>query len=227
MMHRSFSFYSLVFFAALSLSVGALAQEAVKSKADIQKMAEENKKKVEAEIEKETPITEWASSEKALLKRLPEGNQKIFFIMRQKHSAIRAVEVVRRDVGNAVKACGKENKDMTKTMNKRFKQWKDSINPILKNADDLLKTELKEQEAFHVSDYKHVMALNDKAYDFSESKIKKTPVTTKEACQKLLDSMDRTEDSLISLLQSILLPEDVVRERAEQAQKIKDKAEKK
>ena len=77
---------------------------------------------------------------------------------------------------------------------------------------------MKEQEAFHVSDYKHVTKLNEKAFKFSESKIQKTPVTTKEACEKLLESMNDTEDNLIKILQDILLPEEVIRERMKQAE---------
>jgi len=52
-----------------------------------------------------------------------------------------------------------------------------------------------------------------------ESKIEKTPVTTEEACQSLLESMDDTEDNLISLLQDILLPQEVIKNRVERANK--------
>ena len=104
--------------------------------------------------------------------------------------------MVKRDVGNAVKACSKKNKDMAKPMKARFKQWKGVVDPILKDAKKFLEIELKEQEAFHVSDFRHITKLNDKAYKYSESQIKKKPVTTKEACQGLLDSMDSTEEKL-------------------------------
>jgi|GEM_PF-3387052 len=208
----------------LSFSLPVSAQE--KSKEDVKKLAEENKKKVEAEIEKDTPITEWVSSENALLKRLAKPNQQTFFIFRNKHSVIRVVETVRRDVGNAVKACGAENKDMAEPMNKRFSDWKKAVESILKDAEKFLALELKEQEAFHISDYKHIMKLNDKAYAFSDAQVQKTPVTTVEACQGLLDSMDRTEESLVNLLQDVLLPEEVIKERAEQANKAKAQQEK-
>lgn len=201
----------------------------VLAKDDAKKLAEENKKKVQAEIKKDTPVTEWMSSENALLKRLPKQNQKIFFIFRNKYSVIRAVETVRRDVGNAVTACSKNNKDMKKTMKARYKQWTGSINPILKDAKKFLELELKEQEAFYITDFRHITKLNDKAYKFSESQVKKTPVTTKEACQGLLESMDRTEENLINILQDVLLPEEVVRERAQRAlatEKAKEEAKK-
>lgn len=177
--------------------------------------AEEEQKK-ENEV---TPITEWIDAENALLETLPAQNKKIFFILRNKHSVIRTVGVVKRDVGNAVKACGKENPDLKKPIRDRFKDWESAVSPVLKEAEKFLEIELKEQEAFHVSDYRHVTKLNDKAYKFSESKIEKTPVTEKESCERLLQSMDRTEDKLIGLLQDILLPEEVIRTRLDQGEK--------
>ncbi len=133
--------------------------------------------------------------------------------MRNKHSVIRTIEVVRRDITKAVKECGKENKDLKKPMKQRLKDWESAVNPIVKTARKFLEQELKEQDAFHLTDYRHVMRQNDEAFRFSDSKVEKTVVTTPEACNKLLDSMDRTEDDLIRLLQEILLPEEVIRTR--------------
>ena len=181
--------------------------------------------KATKDIAKETPITKWMNAENALLDSLPHGNREVLFIFRNKHSVIRSIEVVSDDVGSAVKACGKANPKMKKAMRSRFKDWKKAVFPILKEAKKFLKKELKEQEAFHISDYNHVMKLNDKAYKFSESKITKNLVTSKEACEGLLASMDATEDKLVGILQDILLPEEVVRERLEQAKKAKEKAE--
>ncbi len=216
--------YSSPFF-ALIFTILFLSPAFAADKDDVEKLSEENKKKVETEIKKETPITEWISSENALLKRLPKQNQQTFFILRNKHSIIRAIETVRRDVGNAVTACGKNNKEMDKPMRARYKEWTGNIDPILKDAKKFLNVELKEQESFHISDYRHITKLNDKAYKFSESKIKKTLVTTKEACEGLLASMDETEENLINILQDVLLPEEVARERSEQYQKAKEEKE--
>lgn len=184
-------------------------------------LAEDKKEKVA-----DTPITKWIKAENAMLDSLGRGSQKAFFVLRNKHSVIRSIGVVRRDIKNAVKACGKKNKDLKGPMNTRFKEWENAVLPILKDAEKFLELELKEQEAFHVTDYRHVMKLNDAAYKFSESKIQKTPVTTQEACEGLLNSMDETEDNLVSILQDILLPEEVVRERVEQAKKAEEKSKK-
>ncbi len=215
----------LLCFLTLSfISTPVLAQEEVKpSKEEIEKLADENKRKVEDEIKKDTPITEWLSSENALLDRLPEQNKQTFFIIRSKHSTMRAIETVREDIGSAVQACSKENPDLKKQMNERFDAWKGSVNPVLKEARTFLKQELKEQTAFHMTDYNHIIKLNDKAYKFSNEQVKKTPVTSKDACLRLVKSMDRTEDNLISLMQDILIPEEVIRSRSAQAEKAKEK----
>jgi plasmid rolling circle replication initiator protein Rep len=46
----------------------------------------------------------------------------------------------------------------------------------------------------------------------------------KEHCEGLLASMDRTEDQMIRLLEQTLLPESVIRQKYENAQKEKAKA---
>ena len=170
-------------------------------------------------VTKTTPITDWIDAENQMLDTMNLSSKEVFFIMRNKHSVIRTIEVVRRDIQKAVKACGKENKGLKNPMRDRLKDWENAVNPIIKNAREFLETELKEQEAFHLTDYRHVMRLNDKAFRYSDSKVEKTVVTTPEACQGLLDSMDRTEDELIRLLQEILLPEEVIRKRLKPSEK--------
>jgi len=160
-----------------------------------------------------TPVQEWVKAEKELLATMDRGNQEVFFVLRNKHSVIRSVEIVHRDIAVAVKACGKENAELKSAMSDRLKQWEGVVKPILKTAKKVLETELKEQEAFHITDYQHVIKLNDHAFNYSDKAIDKQLVTTPEACEGLLKSMDRTEDKLVNLLQAILLPENVIRQR--------------
>lgn len=173
--------------------------------------ADEEEKKLS--VTRSTPVSDWIEAENKMLDTLNLSGKEVFFIMRNKHSVIRTIEVVRRDIQKAVKECGKENKDLKKPMKERLKDWEGAVNPIVQTAREFLEKELKEQEAFHLSDYRHVIRLNDKAYKYSDSKVEKTVVTTEKACNNLLRSMDRTEDELIRLLQEILLPEEVIRTR--------------
>lgn len=170
-----------------------------------------------------TPLAKWIDAENALIDKLSQKDKESFFILRNKHSIIRAIEVVERDVGAAVKSCGKENPDLKKKMVSRFDQWKSAVSPILDNARKSLEREIAEQKIVDEKAAKNVLKLNDAAYKDSEKNIKKIPVTTKEACEGLLASMDRTEDDMVTLLQQSLLPESVIRKRSKDADKAEEK----
>jgi len=83
----------------------------------------------------ETPITKWMDAENAMIDTLPRQNQKVFFVLRNKANVIRSVNMVERDIKNAVKSCAKENKEISSDIKSRFKDWQRAVNPILKEAD--------------------------------------------------------------------------------------------
>jgi hypothetical protein len=128
--------------------------------------------------------------------------------------------VVRGEIEVAVKSCTKENPDIKEEMKSRFSDWEKAVIPLIKTAEKSLNREIKEQQAVHESDLRYILDLNNKAYEYSNSKIEKTPIHDIKSCQKLLVSLDKTEDNLIALLQEALLPEEVLRNRSERAQKI-------
>lgn len=183
--------------------------------------AETKKDTASAPKQEETPVTEWIAAENKLIDTLPQDGKEAFFVMRNKHSILRSVRVVSRDVGNAVKACGKSNPDMKPKMNARFKDWKNAVHPILSTAQKFLDEEINTQKVVFPSDFRYVLKMNDKAFEYTEKQITKEPVTTKEACEGLLESMDRTENDLIRLLQDALLPEGVIRDRVKRAEEKK------
>lgn len=170
-------------------------------------------KQVEVKPEKNNPVQAWMEAENKLIDTLNQRGKEQFLILRNKHSMVRTVRVVGRDVGGAVKACGKNNPDMKEEMDARFSEWSGAVNSILDDADKFLQKEIDEQQLVYPSDFRHILKLNDKAYDYTESQVKKEVVTSKDACKKLLASMDRTEDRMVELLQDILVPESVIRER--------------
>jgi hypothetical protein len=170
-----------------------------------------------------TPIQKWIDAENALIDPLSDKDKESFFILRNKHSIIRVIRVVEKDIQNAVKSCGKNNPDMKDAMNDRFAAWQKAVDPILDAAQIQLDKDLAAQKIVKVKDAKKVLKLNDEAYEFGEKQIVKNPVTTKEACEDLVKSMDRTEDEMIQLLQQTLLPESVIRQRAEAQEKEKEK----
>lgn len=117
---------------------------------------------------------------------------------------VRAVRLVEADVGKAVEACGKNNPDMKDEIEGRFKTWSGSVNPLLKKSGKEMDEAI---EAAAFPDKKKVKAyldLIDKAAEYADSKIEKTPLTTPEACTGLLESMNSTEPTMVELLQSIV-----------------------
>lgn len=188
--------------AVLMLAVPAAAQEVKKEPTSEASAAQE-----------QTPVTEWLAAETAVVDGLADQAAKeTYFILRNKYGLIRAVRVVKRDVGNAVQACGQQNPEIQDKMTQRFKDWTNAVDPVLKTAEGYLKQEIDTQSVVSADTFRDMLKLNDKAFNFQESKIEKRPVTELTACEKLLASMDRTETEMISLMQQTLLPESVIRD---------------
>lgn len=187
-------------------------------------------KKVEAQSAKAGPtgaLKEWMDAENKLIDPLSEKDRESVFILRNKHSMMEATRIVEGDIENAVKSCGKNNPDMKDKMNARFKQWQAAVNPILDAAKKQLKKDIEAQKIVDADDLEDVLDLQSDAYEDAEKKTVKQPVTTKEACEGLLASMDRTEDNMIRILQQTLLPEGAIRKRAADLEKTKPAAPKK
>ena len=117
---------------------------------------------------------------------------------------IRAVHLVEGDVSKAIAACGKTNPDMKGEMDARFEKWSTNINPLLKKSQADMDTTLKAAGFPDGEKVKAYLDLIDKAAQYSDSKIEKNVITTPEACGSLLKSMDDTEPTMTSLLQSIV-----------------------
>ncbi len=184
------------------------------------KKAPEPKKPVE-----NTPVKKWIDAENAVIDKLKPREQETFLLIREKYSIIKTIGIAKGDIGNAVKSCGKNNPDMKDKMESRFQQWQDAVDPIIKAAEKNLDSELNSQKVVEVSAAKNIFKLQDEAYAYNEKMTTKQVVTTAEACQGLLDSMDRTEDNMIKLLEQTLLPESVIRQQYERSVKARAKAE--
>lgn len=162
-----------------------------------------------------TPLNAWMDAENAMIEPLSNKQKESVFILRNKHSVIRVIRVVERDVKAAVQSCGKNNPGMKERMDARFKQWRNAVTPILDTAQKQLDKDINAQKMVDAKEFKRVLKLNDAAYEYSEKQIVKKPVTTAEACENLVKSMDRTENEMIMLLRQTLLPESIIREQSE------------
>ena len=214
------SFFLMTAFSLFAFVVPAFAadEKKVEKKPEIEKSA--------PAPAKDTPLKKWMDAENALIKPLSAKDQESFFILRNKYSVHRVIKIVERDVENAIKSCGKNNPDMKEKMTARYKQWTNAIDPILDTAKKQLDKDIENQTLVDVKEAKKVLKLNDEAYEYGEKQITKQPVTTKEACEGLLASMDRTEDDMVKLLQQTLLTESVIRKRNDDMNKAKKEAKK-
>lgn len=171
------------------------------------------------ETAKSTPITKWIAAENALIDPLSQADKESIYILRQKHSIIRVIGVVERDIGNAVKSCAKANPDMKAGIEGRFDQWKKAVKPVIDTARKNLDAEIDKQEIVDRNEFKKVLKLNDEAFEYGDKMTVKDPVSSKEACEALVESMDDTEDDMIKLLQDTLLPPSVIKSRVDREKK--------
>lgn len=190
-----------------------------------EKKEDEKSSVLETKKEKPTPVDAWVTAENAMIDKLSEKERASIFILRNKHSVIRAIDVVEKDIGAAVEACGKANPDLKEKMEARYEQWQNAVNPITETAQKNLKSDINNQKIVKPSELKKVLKLNDKAFEYSDKMTVKTPVSSAAACNNLLKSMDRTEDEMVTLLRQTLLPESVIKSRAEKQAKESKKAE--
>lgn len=188
-----------------------LSKEEKRQAKEVQSIIRQQKE--DSESKKATPLARWIKAENALIDPLNDLDKESIFVMRNKYSVIRVIGVVERDIGNAVSACGKANPDMKIAIEKRFSEWQNAVNPVIETAKKQLESDIEKQTIVDKAEFKKVLKLNDEAYQYGEKQVTKTPVSSKEACEDLIESMDDTESDMIELLQETLLPESVLRQR--------------
>lgn len=229
-MTRTFLVSALIGFTFLTPATAhAQSKEAPKAESPAEKPAEKKVDlkapvKTQAQSAKAGPtgkLKEWMDAENKLIDPLSDKDKESIFILRNKHSMMKVTRVVEKDIENAVESCSKNNPDIKDKMNARFKQWQSAVNPILDNAEKQLEKDIEAQKIVDADAFEDMLDLHDEAYEEGEKQTVKQPVTTKEACEGLLASMDNTEDNMIQILQQTLLPESAIRKRAAEMEKAK------
>ncbi|MGH1399029.1 MAG: hypothetical protein ACRBCT_07435 [Alphaproteobacteria bacterium] len=146
-------------------------------------------------------------------------NQKAHFMaVTGSSNLISVVKIVQDDVGNAVKACAKENPDLAGAIKGRHKEWQAALAPILKEAQANVDNMIKVQGYHKASDVRKLLKFMEEKRREKAADIDKVPVTTPEACEYLRNKMDETEDQLSELLRSTLvsLPQNLQQKLQEQ-----------
>lgn len=137
---------------------------------------------------------------RALVAPLTQAQMQDLYIMRDGYGILQSVNIVVRDVGNAVRLCGEDNPDLKKDMDARYKKWETAVSPVLKDNMAKLQKTIDQQTFTSPKMIRDYFKALDDATAYAEKKFDKRVVTTPEACNKLRDSMDDTQGALVKLL---------------------------
>lgn len=139
-----------------------------------------------------------------LLRGLSQPEAQYLYGIRARHGVIRSVTVVKEDIGNAVRACGKNNPSLAEPMKTRFAEWTAGITPLIEEAKRDIGLAIGQQTFRPVARVNELIAKVDAAFEERDAQVSKVPVTTAEACQGLLDNLNETEKSLNQLLRQTI-----------------------
>ncbi|MDB5491787.1 MAG: hypothetical protein JWO78_1636 [Micavibrio sp.] len=120
--------------------------------------------------------------------------------IREGFGILRAVYMVERDVGTAVKACGRDNPALREGMDRRFSSWTGAVDPVMKEKQDRIDAAVNDQTYIKPKEIKDYLKLIEQAAEHANRTIDKEIITTPEACNSLAASMDRTQDTVAKLL---------------------------
>lgn len=151
-----------------------------------------------------TPIDTLRDYTVSLIDGMDEDRLRYIYEIRLRHGYQRATQVVRRDVGAAVKKCTAAHPALDADMTGAFDAWTGAVDPLLKDSQDALKKMIAAQNFVAPGKLEKLLDLVDKAGEFTEKQNPKTVVTTEEACTKLLNSMSDTRENISRLLRESL-----------------------
>lgn len=129
----------------------------------------------------------------------PEALKHLYYI-REGFGATRVVSIVRKDIEDAVKACGKDNPDLKDGMNDAFAGWTKAVDPVVKEKKALMDQAINKQDYAKPKEIRDYLKLIEKAGDYANKQIDKQIVTTPEACDSLRKSMEETSATVVRLL---------------------------
>lgn len=157
-------------------------------------------------LKSENPYFEKMKEKNAeLSKKLGEPELKHLYFIREGYGITRAVKMVRHDVGDAVKACGKDNPDMKPDMEGRFEEWTKAVDPVIEGKEAAINTAIEGQTYAKPKEIKEYLKLIEQTAEYANKNIDKQIITTPEACESLLKSMDKTQKVVSDLIAKIEL----------------------
>lgn len=140
-----------------------------------------------------------------ITKPLDGSKRAHFYMIYNNHNLISTVKRVRSDVSNAIDACSKENPDMEKDLRDRYGIWQTAVDEQIEAAEANVDNMIIAQDYVEEKKVRDVMKQADNLREETMRQMERIPVTSKEACEYLLNKMDETQKNLVSLLRSTLV----------------------
>lgn len=148
----------------------------------------------------DAPQTRLDARTKALMEKLDDNQVRQLAAIRESHGTIKAVENVQASVRNAIQSCSAKNPEIKDQLNSRHDNWRRALRPTMKQAQSKLEKMILLQSFAKPSEVRSYLKLFDDAIAESNSRFKAVPITDKAECEKLVKSMDKTEEDLIRLI---------------------------
>lgn len=136
---------------------------------------------------------------------LSEEAQRHFAIIYNTHNVIGVVEMVEDSLGKAVEACGAEHPGMKPDIDQEFKAWQQSVEDVKGEARANIENMIIAQDYASQDKIGTLLDQADAARIAGNNAIEKKPVTTRKACDNVMQKMSETKDRMIDLLRRTLV----------------------
>lgn len=156
---------------------------------------------------KENPYKiEVKTQSRILYETMSEDEVKNLGIVRKGFGAIRSVQLVRKEVHEAVELCRKNVPEIGDKVKGQFDQWQSTVQPLLDRNKRMLEASVSNGFFKNPTKIKSFLEIVDKAALY-DSKLNKTyPIGTKSSCKKLAKSLQDTEMRMANVLRNVEWP---------------------
>ncbi len=178
---------------------------AVPAVAQAEKMPEQVTEKV-AEKQVNPHIAVMTERAKGLAESLNPAEVDALGQIRENFGYIRSISVAQSSVENAVNQCADQNPDMKADITEKFAKWNGDIAAVLDKQAKQLADAVSEKNFKDPAEVQAYLDAIDDMADYSESHLDKSVVTTPEACQNLISSMDETKKVILDLITDLTWP---------------------
>jgi hypothetical protein len=157
-----------------------------------------------AEAQSTNPVETLRVETDRMLKGLGEEELKFMYATSMRDGAVRAVIYIQDLVAGAVEACGEAQPDMKESLETRYKQWREAIDPRLEQAQANLNETIDSHKKLNAQRIRDHLKLVHEAAEYTRGQHPRDYVTDEKACTYLLENMDKTEQDLSEKLQATL-----------------------